>query len=72
MNPIENVWSLLDQRLQKTEPGGFETERAFKGRVRSAVRHLNTSSLTQLQRAVDSMPARVEALIKVKGAMTKY
>ena len=73
MNPIENVWHLLDQQLDKTHPGGFETEKAFKVRVRAAVRHLNTGSqLVKLRSLVGSMPARVAELIDNKGAMTKY
>ena len=72
LNPIDNIWGRLDHRLERTAPNGFETEKTFMGRVRAAVRHLNTSKLPELKRAVSSMPTRVEAVMKMKGAMTKY
>ena len=72
MNPIENAWALLDHRLESTAPGGFETEKAFKERVRVALRWLNTSKLDALKRLVTSMQSRVEAVLEGNGAMTKY
>ena len=72
MNPIENAWALLDRRLETTAPGGFETEKVFRVRVRAAVRWLNTSKLEDLKRLVGSMPSRVQAVLASNGAMTKY
>ena len=30
LNPIENLWSLLDRRLEVTKPRGWEREKAFR------------------------------------------
>jgi len=72
LNPIENIWARLDDRLDRTAPNGFETEKKFMGRVRAAMRHLNTAKLDELKRTVNSMPTRVQEVLKLKGGMTKY
>ena len=73
LNPIENIWARLDDRLERTAPDGYETEKKFMGRVRAAVRHLNTGEqLQELKRTVSSMPTRVQEVLKLKGGMTKY
>ena len=33
VNPIENVWAMLDHRLEETRPAGFERVPGFKKRV---------------------------------------
>ena len=71
LNPIENLWSLLDRRLEVTKPRGWEREKAFRRRVRNVVTWLN-SRRRMLKRMVSSMPRRVECLRTAKGAMTPY
>jgi len=67
-----NIWALLDDRLDRTAPNGFETEKKFMGRVRAAVRYLNTEKLDDLKSTVSSMPTRVQEVLTLKGGMTKY
>jgi transposase len=66
LNPIENLWSILDQRLQERKPN---TEAELFKILTEAWDSLETDLLTRL---VDSMPRRCAAVIAVQGRMTKY
>ena len=72
LNPIENVWALVDGRLAATAPKGFEREKAFRRRVRNAVYWVNRNHQKTLRNAVASMPRRLEVVTSGKGAMTPY
>ena len=72
LNPIENVWALVDARLAATAPKGFEREKAFRGRVRNAISWVNRRRAEALRKAVASMPRRLELVVEGKGAMTPY
>ena len=72
LNPIENVWSLLDLRLARTKPPRWESEKAFRVRVRNAVLWLNSSRGDVLKRLISSMPRRLQACVALKGARTPY
>ena len=72
LNPIENVWALLDIRLAATAPKRFEREKAFRCRVRNAVSWVNRNQHEALRKAVASMPRRLEVVTSGKGAMTPY
>ena len=72
LNPIENVWGMLNTRLEATKPTGWEREKAFKRRVRNAVAWLNSTRSGALKRTVSSMPRRIELLLQGKGAITPY
>ena len=72
LNPIENAWGMLKQRLEATKPTGWEREKAFKRRVRNAVAWLNSTRSGALKRTVSSMPRRLELLLQGKGAITPY
>ena len=72
LNPIENVWAMLDTRLEATQPRRWEGEKAFKRRVRNAVTWLNAKRAGALKRTVASMPRRIELLLKGRGAITPY
>ena len=72
LNPIENVWALVDGRLAATAPKGFEREKAFRRRVRNAISWINRRRAEALRKAVASMPRRLELVAEGKGAMTPY
>jgi len=72
MNPIENVWAMLNVRLEGTKPGGWEREKAFRARVRNAVAWINARRDGALTRMISSMPRRVKACVEAKGALTPY
>ena len=74
LNPIENIWSRLDERLEETAPARLESYEDFKSRVGNAVRWLNESTQEKavMVNAVESMPRRLAAVIRLKGAGTGY
>ena len=67
LNPIENVWAMLNLRLARTKPTRWESEKAFRVRVRNAVLWLNSSRGAVLKRLLASMPRRVQACVEVNG-----
>ena len=72
MNPIENAWSRLDARLETTAPAKLETAAEFRVRVGNAVRWLNNNESEEMVGLVDSMPRRLAAVVKKKGAASGY
>ena len=66
LNPIENLWSILDGRLKNRKP---QNEDELFNALAEAWYELPTDLLNRL---VDSMPRRCEAVIKSKGFPTKY
>jgi hypothetical protein len=66
LNPIENLWSILDQKCCHRRVNS--KEQLFE------VLHdtWNSISVETLERLVDSMPDRCRAVIKAKRFLTKY
>jgi transposase len=66
LNPIENLWSILDNSLKLRRPNNEQ----------ELFQMLNTSwksiSVDTLERLVDSMPARCQAVIDNDGFASKY
>ena len=71
-NPIENVWAMLNVRMESTRPGGWEREKPFRARVRNAVAWVNAGRGAALKRMISSMPRRIKACVEAKGALTPY
>ena len=68
LNPIENVWKLLKDNIQKRE--NFpRTMEELKITLKEEWSKFDVSILRDI---VDSMPRRIEAVLKVNGAPTKY
>ena len=66
LNPIENLWFILDQQVDK----GDVTN---KFKLFSALEKAwNGIDDQYLQKLVESMPRRLQAVIKAKGGVTKY
>ena len=65
-NPIENLWSILDQRTKKRK---LSNEKALFEALVEGWNGLPQSLLVSL---VESMPRRIEAVIAAKGYATKY
>ena len=63
---------MLNSRLATTKRSGWESEKAFRVRVRNAVLWLNSTRGATLKGLIPSMPRRVQACVEVKGAMTPY
>lgn len=66
LNPIENLWSILDRKLQLRTPQNENDLFLF---LESGWNALETGLL---QKLVDSMPHRCAAVIKNRGYCTKY
>ena len=67
LNPIENLWSILKDKVSKKQPTSAKMlEQAIK---EVWVRELSNEYCQSL---VESMPRRLEAVIKAKGGPTKY
>jgi hypothetical protein len=68
LNPIEHLWNHLKRRLgaYKEPPGGMEEL------WRRVDEEWNKIPVEVCQKLIESMPRRVEAVIKAKGAYTKY
>lgn len=76
MNPIENIWQQVKSKLHKQHPdlrrltGGKENiEKKLAERVEQVWAEIDSSSFETL---VQSMPARMQAVIDAKGSWTKY
>lgn len=67
LNPIENLWTVLKDKVSEKQPGSaMELEKAIK---EVWVRDLSAEYCRSL---VESMPRRLEAVIKARGGPTKY
>jgi transposase len=68
LNPIENVWKLMKDNIQKRE--NFpRTVNELKTALKEEWSNFDTSLL---RKVVDSMPRRIEAVLEAKGGPTKY
>jgi len=68
LNPIENLWDILERRIRKHRPIPTNKREFFK----VLKEEWNKIDENQLIRLVQSMPRRIEAVIKNKGNPTKY
>jgi hypothetical protein len=66
LNPIENMWSYVDARVQAQGPTSFE---AFKQAIIHELGHVPRNVLHNL---INSMPRRMDQVIKREGDKTKY
>ena len=67
LNPIENLWRIVGKELDKDKPKS-------KNNLTHSILHVGHQKimLGTLQSLVESMPQRLEAVIKAKGGSTKY
>ena len=68
LNPIENIWNLLKNRLQARQPRPQQLEE-IKAAV---VEEWNAISVEEIQKYVDSMPARIQEVISNNGGHTRW
>ena len=66
LNPIENVWGVMKRRIEKENPTNLE---GIKKIILRVWRALDGDFLRKLY---DSMPRRMDLVIKAKGGVTKY
>jgi hypothetical protein len=66
LNPIQNLWSILDQKLMHRRPN---TEEQLFDLIKTQWNNLSVDILNTL---VESMPNRCQAVIDARGFMKKY
>lgn len=68
LNPIENVWSLLKQEVNKFE---ITNRATLKEKIISEWKN-NLKIKKMIKSCIESMPRRIKEVIKAKGGNTKY
>ncbi len=68
LNPIENLWGIVKRKMRSKIPKNADKLKA------SVKKKKNWASIPpqQCHKLITSMPGRIEAVIKAKGAPTKY
>ncbi len=66
LNPIENLWSIVKRKMRDTRPNNADDLKATVKETWASI------PPQQCHKLITSMPRRIEAVIKAKGAPTKY
>ena len=66
LNPIENLWSILKRRVEKQNPTYSDKLQALIMQEWAAI------SQDVAQKLIDSMPERIEEILKNRGQHCKY
>ncbi len=66
LNPIENLWGIVKRKMRDTRPNNADD---LKATVKATWASIPPQ---QCHKLITSMPRRIEAVIKAKGAPTKY
>ncbi len=70
LNPIDNLWGIVKRKMRDTRPNHADDLKDHADDLIKAT----CASITpeQCHRLIASMPRRIDAVIKTKGAPTKY
>ncbi len=66
LNPIENLWGIVKRKTRDTRPNNADELKATVKETWASI------PPQQCHKLITSMPRRIEAVIKAKGAPTKY
>ncbi len=66
LNPIENLWGIVKRKMRDTRPNNADYLKATVKETWASI------PPQQCHKLITSMPRRIEAVIKAKGAPTKY
>ncbi len=66
LNPIENLWGIVKRKMRDTRPNNADELKATVKETWASI------PPQQCHKLITSMPRRIEAVIKAKGAPTKY
>ncbi len=66
LNPIENLWGIVKRKMRDTRPNNADDLKAAIKETWASIQP------QQCHKLITSMPHRIEAVIKAKGAPTKY
>ena len=72
LNPIENVWRLLRERLYETMPDCLESRGHFVGRVHSAVKWLNWHKQEEMWYLSTNLKERAADVLYLEGGRTGW
>ncbi len=66
LNPIENLWVIVKRKMRNKRPKNADELKATVKETWASI------PPKQYHKLITSMPCRIEAVIKAKGAPTKY
>ncbi len=66
LNPIENIWGIVKRKMRNKRPKNADELKATVNETWDSI------PPQQCNKLITSMPRRIEAVIKAKGAPTKY
>ncbi len=66
LNPIENLWGIVKRKMRDTRPNNADDLKATVKETWASI------PPQQCHKLITTMPCRIEAVIKAKGAPTKY
>ncbi len=66
LNPIENLWGIVKRKMRDTRPNNADDLKATVKETWASI------PPQQCHKLITSMPRRIKAVIKAKGAPTKY
>ncbi len=66
LNPIENLWGIVKRKMRDTRPNNADELKATVKETWASI------PPQQCHKLITSMPRRIEAVFKAKGAPTKY
>ncbi len=66
LNPIENIWCIVKRKIRNKRPKNADELKATVKETWASI------PPQQCHKLITSMPHRIEAVIKAKGAPTKY
>ncbi len=66
LNPIKNLWGIVKRKMRDTRPNNADDQKATVKETWASI------PPQQCHKMITSMPRRTEAVIKAKGAPTKY
>ncbi len=66
LNPIENLWGIVKRKMRDTRPNNADDLKATVKETWASI------PPQQCHKLITSMPRQIEAVIKAKGAPTKY
>ncbi len=66
LNPVENLWGIVKRKMRDTRPNNADELKATVKETWASI------PPQQCHKLITSMPRRIEAVIKAKGAPTKY
>ncbi len=66
LNPRENLWGIVKKKMRNKRPKNADELKATVKETWASI------PPQQCHKLISSMPRRIEAVIKAKGALTKY